>query len=179
MDILKINNESMKVMLTAEDMSAYCLDCNTIESDRAASINALRHILSFAGKECGFETYDAKLYVQLYASAKGECEIYVRKVDTERSFNVGSGHRGLCVYSFDAMTNVLQTCSRLRTAGYSGESSAYKENGRHVYYLMLEESSPLPEEHGGKLCERNTKYYIYEHCSLICDGAVELLGKLI
>lgn len=179
MDILKLNDNSMKVMLTAEDMMEYSLDCYTLEYDSDYSVNVLRNILRSAGEKCGFESGDSKFYVQLYASAKGECEIYVRRIDTERTVVAGNSHRGICVYSFDAMTHMLQTCSRLRTAGYTGISSAYKENGSKQYYLLLEERSPLPEEHGGRLCERNTKYYIYEHCKLICDGAVELLGRLV
>lgn len=169
----------MKVMLTAEDMMAYCLDCDTLEYDSDYSVDVLRQILHTASEECGFESCGSKFYVQLYASAKGECEIYVRRIDTERSMVTGSSHRGICVYSFDSMTHMLQACSRLRTAGYTGISSAHKEDGGKLYYLLLEERSPLPEEHGGRLCERNTKYYIYEHCKLICDDAVSVLGRLI
>lgn len=193
MDILKINDNSIKVMLSAEDMDKYALDCSTIEYDRAHSVSILREILRDAGDKCGFNSEGAKFFVQLYASVKGECEIYVRRLneisskyipdykwDTkELSVLPSVTQGGIFVYSFEAMTPMLQACSRLRTARYSGESNAYKDHNGFHYYLVLEERSPLPEEHGGRLCPKNTAYYINEHCKLICEGAVELLGRLI
>lgn len=192
MDILKISEDTLKVMLTAEDMNAYSLDYETIENDRTQSVFILREILREASDRCGFSSEGSKFYVQLYASFKGECEIFVRRLgdarmsqsdykwDTkEYSLIPSVSHGGMYVYSFDAMTPMLQACSRLRTARYNGESNAYKEHGGRMYYLVLEERSPLPEEQGGRLCERNASYYIKEHCKLICEGAVELLGRLV
>lgn len=177
MDILRINNNSLKLTLTAEDMADYSLDYKSIEKNKEQSIDTLRYLVKVAGDRCGFVSDGSKFYVQLYASAKGDCEIYIKRINTENL--QASNYKSVCVYSFENMTQMLQACSRLMIAKYNGDSTAYKEyNGIH-YFLILEERSPLPEEQGGKLCERNTAYYIFEHCKLICSSAVEMLGKLV
>ncbi len=191
MEILKISDNSLKVMLNAEDMNAYSLDCDLIEYNRPYSVAVLREILRDAGDMCGLDSSGAKFFVQLYASATGECEIFARRIEEsatavpdykwnvkEYSIIPAKSSRGIYVYSFDSMGPLLESCNRLCTAGYSGESNAYRDEGIIRFYLVLEERSPLPEEHGGKLCTKNTAYYINEHCKLICEGAVELLGRL-
>lgn len=191
MDILKISDDALKLMLTAEDMDTYSLDCKTIAKDRAHSAAVIREILREAGDKCGFYSDGARFFVQIYASTGGECEIFVKRLggnimsaleykrETRDICCIPSvtGH-GLFVYSFDKMSPMMHACRRLRDAKYSGESNAYSEDGRNLFYLVLEERSPLPEEHGGRLCTRNTAYYISEHCRLICAGAVEVLGRL-
>ncbi len=192
MDILKISGDSLKVMLTAEDMMAYSLDCDTMAKDTRHSVNVLREILRDAGELCDFPSDGARFFVQLYASPKGECEIFVKRLDEvivsalelkheagELYLTPAPANRGIFVYSFESMDPMMQTCKRLQTAKYFGDSAAYKDDCGRLYYLILEERSPLPEEHGGHLCPKNTAYYINEHCRLICRGAVRALGDLV
>ena len=191
MDILKISDNSLKVMLSAEDMNTYCLNNDTLEHNKAYSVDILKEIIRYAGRKCGFLTDTSKLFVQLYSSSKGDCEIFASRIDNsgvsipdyksnikEYTINQAVHNRGIYIYSFDGIIPLTQVCNRLRTANYSGASSAYKELFGKTYYLVLEESSPLPGEYGGHLCGRNKTYYIKEHCSLICDNAVNVLGNL-
>ncbi|MBE6709319.1 MAG: adaptor protein MecA [Ruminococcaceae bacterium] len=191
MDILKISNDSLKLMLTEEDMIAYSLDCDNIENDKLRSVEVIREILRDAGKICGFVSDGEKFFVQLYASQRGECEIFVKRLDypiisaielhrdtEECLIPVPTANRGLFVYSFDDMSHMMHSCRGLKISNYLGGSAAYKDNGKRSYYLIIEERSPLPEEHGGHLCNKNTAYYINEHCKLICRDAVATLGDL-
>jgi len=191
MDILKINNDSLKVMLTTEDMETYSFNCETISVNKKRSLDTIREILRDAGKICDFPSDGAKFFVQLFASSKGECEIFVQRLNTPVLSAVELDRiseeicifpvpqsQSLFVYSFGEMCPMIETCKRLQTAKYFGNSAAYKDDGGKVYYLLLEERSPLPEEHGGHLCPRNTAYYINEHCRLICRDAVRALGDL-
>ncbi len=188
MDILKISDNSLKLMLTAEDMNTYALNCDSIEHNRSYSVEKVRQILRDAGEICGFKSTGAKFFVQLYTSFNGECEIFVHRIENaqpdytwdtkEYSIVKQELSKGIYVYSFDDMTPLLETCLRLRTSGYSGDSNAYREYFGRMYYLVLTERSPLPEEQGGKLCTKNTAYYITEHCKLICHDAVDVLAGL-
>ena len=191
MDILRINDSSMKLTLTAEDMIDYSLDIDIMSECREYSVEIIRHILRDAGKKCDFKSDGETFFVKLYISTKGECESFIKRIENNSSSTIGvteiteetcftlpTQSRGIFVYSFSEMIQLMQTCKRLQTAKYFGDSAAYRDDGRRIYYLIIEERSPLPEEHGGKLCTRNTAYYISEHCILICRDAVHSLGDL-
>ena len=191
MDILRINENSIKLMLTAEDLMSYSLSYDIMLKDGENSVGLLKKILRDAGEVCDFRTADRKLFVRIYVSPSSECEIFVRrlediadssaelqKIPSESATVTVPEYKSIFVYSFSEMTPLMQTCKSLRTANYVGDSAAYKDDGSCVFYLILEEKSPLPHEYGGKLCSKNTAYYISEHCSLICRGAVASLGSL-
>lgn len=191
MDILRIGNDSMKLILSSDDMNAYSLSCDTISSNRSRAVAAVREILREAGKHCDFPFERSKISVQLYASPKGECEIYVRRLDTSPSASLEFkkskceifispliSERDVFVYAFKNLLTMMQACRCLLTAEYGGESSAYRDESTAAFYLIIEERSPFPAECGGRLCDRSTAYYINEHCRLICSGAVGTLGRL-
>ncbi len=191
MDILKIGKDTLKLMLNEDDMIAYSLDFDNLENDRSHSLDVIRSILRDAGNKIGFNSEGEKFFVQLYVSGCGECEIFVKKLDTpvfsaielrqnteDYSTPGTQTNRGLFVYSFNDISHMIHSCKGLKTSNYIGGSAAYKDNGKQNYYLIIEERSPLPEEHGGRLCNKNTAYYINEHCRLICRDAVVTLGNL-
>ena len=178
MDILKISDNTLKLILTPDDMATYTLDYSLMDYDKSGTAEILKEIVKSAGDKCGFTSEGSKFYVQLYASAKGECEIYVSRIDLENQVNTEKQRKNTCIYSFDNMLSLLQSCNRLKTAKYCGESTAHKDMFQKKYYLIIEERSPLPEEHGGHLCKNSTDYYIIEHCKLICNDAVTSLGDL-
>lgn len=191
MDILKINDSSMMLTLTAEDMKNYSLDVSIMEECREYSVEMIKHILHDASEKCNFKSDGETFFVKLYVSTKGECEIFIKRIENKSSSTVGITEiteetllppslqsHGVYIYSFSEMVQLTGACKRLQIAGYFGDSAAYSDNNIKVYYLIIEERSPLPEEHGGRLCARNTVYYINEHCNLICRDAVHSLGNL-
>lgn len=191
MDILKIGDDSLKVMLTADDLILYSLDYDILNSKTEYSMEVLKEIIRDAGEKCGFDSDLSKLFVQLYASSKGECEIYAKRISDSGTVtpdcNIRSAEyriipvihdKGIFIYSFDEMENMIHTCNRLTYSKYKGDSTAYKDICGRTCFLLLEEKSPFPEEFGGQLCGKNVSYYIHEHCSLICSNAVSVLGNL-
>lgn len=191
MDIIKINENSLKLILTAEDMSDFSLDIDSIAYNSLKSVSSIRDLLYRAARSCGFPTDFGKVSVQLYVSVKGGCEIFVKKLDTIVASALDTRldtdthtqlpekiSRGIYVYSFNELSAMIQACKRLQTAKYMGDSAAYCDKEKKIYYLIIDEKSPLPEEHGGHFCKKNTAYYINEHCRLICRSAVGFLGNL-
>lgn len=188
MEFLQIRSDAVKVMLSAEETVAFGFSAAALKGDRAHFADAVREILSLAGDKCTIGR--GRLLVQVYTSRIGDSEIFVRElpcgsITQSQSYRTADAHvsgasfeHRRYIYSFDGITPMLHACNRLRFAGYSGDSAAYKDEERRRYYLVLETRTPLPEEHGGTLCPRTVAYYISEHCFLICTGAVELLGAL-
>ncbi len=83
MELIVISDSKLKIMLTAPDMIRYklegsCKDCTDVKT-RAA----FRHIFDDARREIGFDTEGERLFVQMYASREGGCEIFVTKLGAE------------------------------------------------------------------------------------------------
>lgn len=81
MELIPINESKLKIMLDEIDMREYRLgaesDCADTETRRA-----IRSILDLARQKIGFNTEGAEIFVQLYASKKGGCELFVTKGET-------------------------------------------------------------------------------------------------
>jgi negative regulator of genetic competence, sporulation and motility len=157
MDLIRIDNNKMKIMLTPVDMQSYALDTADMNADSRRTRTAFRHILDDVRARTGFDALDTRLYVQLYPSREGGCEMFVTKLGLcctasdadERSRaashaplpearprRTGNEHERTAAFSFEKLEYLLSACRRLHLKSFSGSSSAYHdEAGR--YYLIL------------------------------------------
>ena len=85
MELIVISENKLKVMLTADDMRHYNLDCDTIDSDNAPARRAFRSILDDARAQTGFDTGKDRIFVQLYPGKAGGCEMFVTKLSTAKA----------------------------------------------------------------------------------------------
>jgi negative regulator of genetic competence, sporulation and motility len=78
MELILISNTKLKIMLDESDMREYRIgddsDCAEPETRRA-----IRTLLDKAKNEIGFNTDGSEIFVQLYTSRKGGCELFVTK----------------------------------------------------------------------------------------------------
>ncbi len=189
MELIIISESKIKLMLTSHDMEEYGTDENTG--------HVVRSIMSDVKRKYGYSGMDGRIFVQMYLSREGGCEMFVTKLD-ERTQDVGRifmeageertmtelkrymfGGRGHhVIYSFDAMEYMLKTCLGLHKSGYVGESLAYVDRFRRMYYLLLNRETHIAGENLGSLCPSRTYYYINEHCDMLCEDAVGVLGRL-
>ena len=80
MELIVISKSKLKIMLTAPDMVRYRLETARMDCADAHTRAAFRHIFDDARAEIGFDTEGERLFVQLYASREGGCEIFVTKL---------------------------------------------------------------------------------------------------
>ncbi len=83
MELIIISASKLKIMLTPPDMQYYELPAEPISCIDDQTRRAFRHIFDDAKSQVGFETEGEKLFVQLYASRDGGCEIFVSKLGEE------------------------------------------------------------------------------------------------
>lgn len=188
MELIIIDDSRIKLMLTREDMEEYgsCTDIHITPE-------IFRVIMNDARKKCGYCGMKGRIYIQMYQSREGGCELFVTKLDERKilpymkALNDGIQSeyrkyifRGRVIYSFQSMTSLLSACRGLMLADYNGESHAYfDESGEgNVYYLLLEYESPIVGENLGKLCRSSAYYYVNEHCKKFSDDAVKKLSAL-
>ncbi len=154
----------------------------------------LREILHDVREKCGYPNISGRLFIQMYPSREGGCELFVTKLKdrsektvtntdeenavTEYSKYLSPGRGNPIIYSFESLKYLLSTCLVLMKMKYGGTSAAYIDRAKQKYYLVLTNETHIATEHFGSLCPSSTYYYINEHCDLICDSAVEKLGSL-
>lgn len=81
MELIVISDHKLKIMLTAPDMKRYALDTQHMDYTNSRTREAFRHIFSDARKQFDFQTDGSRLFIQLFSSKDGGCEIFVTKLD--------------------------------------------------------------------------------------------------
>ncbi len=192
MELILINENKLKIMMSGSDMSDYSLDIDRLESESAEAREIFWSILDKAKEQTGFSAEKGRVFVQLYPSAKGGCEMYVTKLKArekrtpEASGSISAGKRK-CAYSFDSLDSLLCVCRRLFDIGYSDDSSAWYYSGRYFLTLTEPEENAYIQlsdrtfirEYGKSENYRNTDWLLAESGNCIVrDNAIEILSSL-
>lgn len=194
MELLPISEEKIKIMLSREDLASWHLSCDTIDYDTTETRRAFWGILDEAKKKTGFDAAKEKVFIQLYPSKNGGCEIYVTKLHEKNDTASVTFSQSLplwekTLYAFSHLEDMLSACARLAECGFSSESSAYAE--MHTYYLSVGNTLPqrkkdrhsilltdLVSEYGKKI-DLAKEAWLCEHGECICpDHAVERYAAL-
>jgi negative regulator of genetic competence, sporulation and motility len=193
MELLRITDKKLKVTLTEEDMERYQLDRDTMDYDTTETRSAFWQILDEAKHKTGFDACGSRIFVQIYASRDGGCEMYVTIAEEEgrgRRRGEGQVRGGESLYRFDSLDTLLTVCRKLSELGYAEKSAAYTEGG--AYYLLIRERlessimSPKAvgefsfiEEYGDRLPGSLSLFRLREHGECLSeDGAVERFSTL-
>lgn len=165
MELIMISSSKLKIMLSADDMHKYSLDADIDYTD-SKTRKAFRSILEEARQKTGFDAQSEKIFIQLYPSKKGGCEVYITKIgedsepecselslklcgekNTRRGFERSTGiipatkkqspKERKRAYSFSSSEHMVAVCRRLLAQGWKGQSSAYSGEGR--FYIILKD----------------------------------------
>ena len=203
MELIVIGESRLKIMLTGEDMAHYDLTEPDPTKQDANGVTphtreVLRHIFADAHSEIGFDTEGERLFVQLYASKGGGCEIFVTKLgdgeakllkrlSAREETEAIENHR--VRIRVESLADLTALCRRLLLAGYQGESELYiTEEGADAgrWYLIL----TIPESRGGRTyfpflaeygeeVKGEAELYAAEHGRMLCrTGAVEAMALI-
>lgn len=179
MELIVISNSKLKIMLSAEDMKKYNIECDGASALRCG----FRPVLERAHLDCGFDIDSGRLLVQVFPSRKGGCEMFVTRAPLESAKSPATD-ASVCI--FDGIGAMSRLCRVLKHRGYGAGSSAY-ELGRGAYALILPEfdrDEPLPlgaaviSEFGCRRDCENIEGYIKEHARAIFkENAVARLAE--
>lgn len=78
MELILISNTKLKIMLNESDMRKYHIG-NESDCAEATTRKAIRNLLECARDQIGFNTDGEEIFVQLYTSKHGGCELFVTK----------------------------------------------------------------------------------------------------
>ncbi len=188
MELIQISDSKLKIMLSDADMARFSLDAYDMDYSRSETRRAFRQMLDSVRDQSGFDTCGERIFVQVYPSNDGGCEVFVTKLGTGKGDTEvkGSGQRDVrgreCAYSFGRFDDMLVFCRYLYNCReeYRGEGAAYRDcAGR--YYLSLPRDCGFAhcDEYSRKISPAGLEAYISEHGRCLVErGAVEILGKL-
>ncbi len=198
MELILISASKLKVMLSPEDMRRYDISCDTIDKDSAVSRRAFWNILDEAKQQTGFDPAGSKIFVQMYPSRSGGCELFVTRLSGEKNSSMPGrtesavlaesvmsppakrnpllGNEEQSIYVFTSLSDLLSGCRRLSEQKSPPAARAYADEERTHYYLVLSADTPVLSEYNGERCRPRKFAYIEEHCRLFCKDAVNLLA---
>lgn len=200
MEWIRISSNKLKIMLSAKDAERYELACESADLADAVTRTAFREILTDIKKETDFDATEDKVYIQMYPSKEGGCELFVTKIGLlfgeESAMNANSAQKTSkktkslqkrrAAFAFFDFDGLLAVCRRLSDS-FSGESEVWRDE-RGKWWLLLSEmcESQTAKERFRFIRDyaemhsfEDKKMLLPEHGSCICKrNAVAVLGAL-
>ena len=172
MELIRISDRKLKIMLTPGDMCHFELNSDSFGEDSEQMHRSFRLLLDEVRKQTDFDADDRHLSVQYFPSREGGCEMFISQLqrdgaEQEHAAPVarlpGAKHsaplhplpkgtdrfRKDCAYRFEALAHLLCVCKRLMNAQSLCESTAYRdEKGSYFLFLTVFSATPFtaPEE---------------------------------
>lgn len=194
MELILVSENKLKIMLSRQDMEHYELSGEEIDYDCTETRRAFWAILDEAKHKTGFDAARERVFIQMYPSREGGCEMYVTKVgvipalarDGIMEGEMRIAHMG--IYRFPSLSHLLSFCHALTSRGEeTGESSAYGMDDGSAILIMKEYKSPYDytdtyltaPEFDGRSLPKGRLPYVKEHGVCLCKtDAVRTLGAL-
>ena len=189
MELIRISDAKLKIVLTAEDMECYGIRSDTADYANTETRRAVWAILDEAKKQTGFDAGGHRVYIQMYPSRAGGCELYVTKREKAAYEEARGDARRTTIgmYRFSKMEDLLAVCTVLKKNGFVGDSAAYAEGDARCYLVLNEvrgigdalQKYAFIEEYGERLSGAERLSYIEEYATPICQtDAVLLLASM-
>jgi negative regulator of genetic competence, sporulation and motility len=80
MEVLKISDNKLKIMMSRQDMEKFGLRADKVDYNDAATRRSFFEIMDSVKNSHGFETEGDKILIQFYPSKDGGCELFVTKL---------------------------------------------------------------------------------------------------
>lgn len=203
MELIRISDSKLKIMLTPTDMRNFELNTDNFCDDSEQMHRSFRLLLDEVRRRSGFEADDHRISVQYFPSREGGCEMFISNLsgDKERATCALTPAQGMqpatrsrgsfCrsfAYRFEGLEALLSVCRRLLPMDYISASSAYRDDaGRYYLFINMFAASPfaMPEElyfvveYGKMENAAQLRLYLSEHGTIVCsEDAVGTLGTI-
>ena len=195
MEWIRISNNKLKIMLTAEDTKRYELNCAKASYEDAMTRAAFRELLLDVQRETGFDAAEDKVYIQMYPSKEGGCELFVTRIglllteDGEgKSKNSKASERrkrnndASKAFVFKELEPLLSLCRRLCQDDRIRKSEVWRDERGFWWLLVTHTASFFPvifQEYGKEVPRERAELFLSEHAACICaEQAVAVIGSL-
>lgn len=191
MDIIKINQNAIKVALSYDECCNYEFITDT-ESDNELMQSSVNKLLEKIKLETGVDFSGKGLLIQVYCVRDGSCEIYIAGTEEKIVYKERIAPYGIkkntgnyrCIFRFDCLEELISACHRLELIIDDICSQVYYEDNTEKYYLVCEGISSKElrfsflNEYSRQI-KQSSFYYIAEHFRCICEeNAIKIFSDL-
>ena len=199
MEWIRISTHKLKIMLNEEDARRYALSCTASDYAAPDTKAAFREILTDIRQETGFEAGDDRLYIQMYPSKTGGCELFVTRLGLAYEAEGAAPSAPLSntkshptvqkktgALRFEALEELLTLC-RAMASSYKGESEVWRDEAGAWWLLLTVWGEPaalrrdlrLLREYGELHDAASARTLLAEHGRAICPAdAMQVFGRL-
>ena len=164
MELIVIDGDRMKIMLSGEEMSSYSIDAMAIDTEDEDTRRILYDIIDRARRSAGLGGECGRMFVRVFPSGDGGCEMYVTK------------------YAVSCLDDLVRISRALEARGYSGRSEVYISEMEEEYYLVLTDDradTSIVCEYAEPVSFSAMPAYLSEHARLLCEReAVSSFSRL-
>lgn len=179
MELIKISNEKLKITLSPEDMEEYGIDCDAADYGRTETRRAFWHLLDEVKHRTGFDSASDRVYIQLYPSRDGGCEMFVTKLaDRAEKASSEPCPATRYAYLFPDVASVTGACRALSARRGQLRASAYSAEDGSLLLLLDGEPPAFLSEFGRAIDAHTAVLGIPEHFTLLTDNAIGELAAL-
>ena len=206
MELIMINENKLKLILSQNEMQKYGLDENEFHLCISNSRQILERILENYDERDELKdfTKSAKLLMQLYPDKDGGCELYVTRLYIENTSLESEAQKGssnlallplantkkeaqnLC-YSFLNFSDMISACRAIYNPSLNIASSLFISDEKKPYLFISKPSGINKKSHPfsnllefGELenCERASLFLLERGYCAIKNGAIEILAAM-
>lgn len=183
MELIRVNSQKLKIILTKEDMTSFDITNENLDYSSAKTRKAIGSILEKAKEQTGFDTKNDRLYIQVFPSVDGGCEMFLTRrarLLPEPSMPGCSFFRRKSVLSFedgyengkyivtsDDIDDIIALCSRMKKEGFGGSSSLYSLNGKYLLIINFKRRIPCFTKENRDCSDENNGFgFICDYCNV-------------
>ena len=203
MEMILISQNKLKIMISKADLERFDINVDMLDYNNTETKRMLWDILATAKRSVGFNPDGHRVFVQLFPSKSGDCELFVTKIGFSESsiydvYEEGSEANDeeatpeddriisniFKMYSLGALT---EACRRLTERNLSLDGRVYILNDSYYFIILCSDngfSYPLDDlslisEYGALDTSEDLLFKIYEFGKLICDkDAIKIFSEL-
>ena len=185
MELIKVSTAKLKVILSAEDMGVYGITSDELGNAMPRARQMFRRILDKAKTQTGFETGDGRLYVRVFESADGGCELFVSKKvvmlpepgDSSHTRAYRAPTRQITdayIVTVTDFEDLAALCLRLHETHFAGCSALYYYDDAYRLYLHFLRRYPSFDETASEedSCDTLNRFsFIGDYGQTVCADA--------
>ncbi len=187
MEIIYINSDNIKIHLTENDLADGGLSADSINYSTTKTKKFLWGVFDKVNEKTGFDAADGKLYIRVFPSEDGSCELFVTRLRTKSGNSLYTTYKESdFIIKINGYDKLYSLCRRLKNEGFHGRSELFSDK-TGSYYLACRSKRPsymsgygsgnfsFVSEYGEqKDYTEELAAYLAEHFEIICkSGAVE------
>lgn len=156
MKLYRQGESEIRIRLTKEDLASFSITAEELDYDSAQGKRVIWELFDKARRETGFDATGEKIYIQLYPTERGGCELFVTKLEKARN------RICFCFSDFDVLY------SALGKTGFPPDAEFWRDEKKGRFYALISEKDvPLLFYEFGEKTRLPSEIFLNSRCRKI------------